>query len=84
MQVATSVIGRNCRVGKNVRIHGSHLHNNVTVEDGATVQEALLCEGCVVMADAVIKPGAILSFKVSRPTLDSTQAACARCRLVGM
>ncbi|KAK9794959.1 hypothetical protein WJX73_003563 [Symbiochloris irregularis] len=63
-QVVSSVIGRNCRVGKNACIRGSTLHGNVTVEDGAVVTEAVLCEGCTVMTDAVIAPGAIVSFKV--------------------
>ena len=63
LQVVMSVIGRNCKIGRGAHITGSYLHDNVVVEDGARITEALLCESSTVMADAVINPGAILSFK---------------------
>lgn len=65
MQIHTSVVGRNCKIGKGARICGSHLHDNVVIEDGASITDSLLCEGSAVMKDAVLNTGVILSFKVS-------------------
>lgn len=62
--IANSVIGRNCVIGRNVIIEGSYVWNNVTIHDDASIQYAVICDGCVVKAGARIEPGAVLSFNV--------------------
>lgn len=50
--ISHSVIGRNCRIGKNVTLQGAYLQDDVTVGEGACVTYSLLCER------VVIRPGA--------------------------
>ena len=61
------MLGRNCRIGKNAQIHGSYLHDDVTIGDNAHVTSAMVCQGAVVHEDAGILPGAIISCKVRLP-----------------
>ena len=74
LQVVESVLGRNCRIGKDAQIRGSYLHDDVTVGDNAQIDSALLCQGAVVQEDAVVMAGAIVSFKVGGAWLG--EAAC--------
>ena len=64
MQVRESVIGRGCRLGRNCRLEGAYLHDEVTLGDDVHVSNALLCQGAVVHDRATILPGAVVSFKV--------------------
>ena len=54
-----SVIGRRCKIGRNVRIEDSILFGDVEIEDNATITKLLLCdyafigEGCVVPSGCV-------------------------------
>ncbi len=41
-----SVVGQNCVVGNQVKLVNSVLMDRVTVEDGCTVQNCILCSGC--------------------------------------
>ena len=70
--VRRSVIGRNCVIGKRVTIVGSFVWSRVSIEDGASIDRAILCDGVAVGRDAVIPRGAILSYEVvigrRRPT----------------
>lgn len=63
-KVSNSIIGEGCKIGSNVSIEGSHIWNNVTIEDGCKLKHAILCDGVVMKARAVLEPGVILSFKV--------------------
>jgi carbonic anhydrase/acetyltransferase-like protein (isoleucine patch superfamily) len=63
--IKRSVIGRGCRIGKNVSIEGCHIWDNVTIEDDAQLKYSVVCDGATVKAGAILKPGVVLSFKVS-------------------
>ncbi|KAK9673477.1 hypothetical protein RND81_12G169700 [Saponaria officinalis] len=63
-KVSNSVIGEGCKIGSNVSIQGSYIWNNVTIEDGCKLKHAIVCDGVVMKAGAVLEPGVILSFKV--------------------
>ncbi|BDA43794.1 Translation initiation factor eIF-2B subunit epsilon [Coccomyxa sp. Obi] len=63
-EVAQSVIGRNCHIGKDAVVVGSYLLEGVRIHNGAQVSHSLLCDGVVVKEDASVCPGSILSFKV--------------------
>lgn len=62
-KVSNSIIGEGCNIGSNVSIEGSYIWNNVTVEDGCKLKHAIVCDGVVMKAKAVLEPGVILSFK---------------------
>ncbi len=44
---------------------GCYIQDNVRVGDGAQLTSAMVCEGAVIMHDAVVHPGSIISFQVS-------------------
>ena len=64
LQVTCSVIGRNCHIGKGVQIKGCYIGDYVTVQDAAQLTSAMVCEGAVIMRNAKLQPGSIVSFKV--------------------
>lgn len=55
-----TVIGHNCTIGKNVSISDSHLWQYVTVEDGATISEAILCNHSVIKKGATVPKGCVI------------------------
>ncbi|KAK9914949.1 hypothetical protein WJX75_002748 [Coccomyxa subellipsoidea] len=63
-QVAGSIIGRNCLIGKDAIVLGSYLLEGVRIHAGAQVSHSLLCDGVVVKEDATVCSGSVLSFKV--------------------
>ena len=48
------MIGRDCVIGRDVTITGSHLWGHVTIEDGVTIDRAILCDGVIVRKGAKI------------------------------
>ena len=64
VQVSSSIIGRGCRVGKCAHIVDSYLFDNVTVWEGARIENSILCEGVTVMPNASVREGTVVSFKV--------------------
>ena len=44
---------------------GCYIQDNVTVGNGAQLTSTLVCEGAVIMHDAVVHPGSVISFQVS-------------------
>jgi translation initiation factor eIF-2B subunit epsilon len=62
--VESSVIGRGCKIGAGVTIVGSYLWDNVTVEDGASLNGCICCNGVVVGKDAMVAPGCVLGAGV--------------------
>ncbi|GAV64214.1 LOW QUALITY PROTEIN: Hexapep domain-containing protein/NTP_transferase domain-containing protein/W2 domain-containing protein, partial [Cephalotus follicularis] len=63
-KISYSVIGEGCTIGSNVLIEGSYVWNNVTIEDACELRRAIVCDGVMMKSRAVLKPGAVLSFKV--------------------
>ncbi|KAF5828895.1 hypothetical protein DUNSADRAFT_16852 [Dunaliella salina] len=62
-RITQSVIGRNCRIGKNVDILGSYVLENASIQDGAVLRYALVCDSAVVGPSAVVSAGAVISHK---------------------
>lgn len=62
--VIHSVLGRNCRLGNNVQVSGSYLWGDCVIEDGVTLDQAIVCQGVTIRQGAKIEKGAILSFGV--------------------
>ncbi|XP_010528820.1 PREDICTED: translation initiation factor eIF-2B subunit epsilon-like isoform X2 [Tarenaya hassleriana] len=63
-KILNSVIGDRCSIGSNVLIEGSYIWNNVTIEDGCEIRHAIICDGVIIRAGAVLQPGVVLSYKV--------------------
>lgn len=64
VQITACVLGKNCRIGKNVTMKHSYLLDDVHVEDGATLTSALVCSQAHIKSDAELLPGAVISYKV--------------------
>lgn len=62
--IARGMIGRNCRIGRQVCISASHLWDNVTVHDNVSITDSIICDNVVIHRGAVIERGCILSFGV--------------------
>jgi translation initiation factor eIF-2B subunit epsilon len=58
--VKSCVIGNDCYIGKHVTLSSCHLWEHVHVEEGATVMESILCNGCIVKKGAVVNKGCII------------------------
>ncbi|KAG7575670.1 W2 domain [Arabidopsis thaliana x Arabidopsis arenosa] len=58
------IFGNGCSIGSNVVIQGSYIWNNVTVEDGCEIRNAVVCDGVKVSAGSIVQAGVVLSFKV--------------------
>lgn len=62
--ISNSVVGEGCSTGSNVTIDGCYIWHNVTIEDGCELKHAIVCDGVILKAGAVLEPGVVLSFKV--------------------
>ncbi|KAL8090381.1 uncharacterized protein LOC141697203 [Apium graveolens] len=62
--ISNSVVGEGCSIGSNVTIEGCYIWHNVIVEDGCRLKHAIVCDGVILKAGAVLEPGVVLSFKV--------------------
>ena len=58
-----SVVGENCLVGNHVKLVNSVLMDRVTVEDGCTVQNCILCSGCHLQVAQNLQPSPILPLQ---------------------
>ncbi|MCJ1271579.1 hypothetical protein MMC22_011481 [Lobaria immixta] len=62
--VGDSVLGRRCRIGKNVNIDRSYLWDDVVVGDGSSVRQAIIANDVMIGKNCKIEPGALISFGV--------------------
>lgn len=62
--IGDSVLGRRCRIGKNVIIDKSYLWDDVVVGDGSSVRQAIIANDAVIGKNCKIEPGALISFGV--------------------
>lgn len=62
--VGDSVLGRRCRIGKNVNIDKSYLWDDVVVGDGSSVRQAIIANDVMIGKNCKIEPGALISFGV--------------------
>ena len=67
LQISCSVVGRNCKIGKEVVLRGCYIHDNVTIWDQAELTAALVFDHAVIMSGAILNPGCTISFKVGYP-----------------
>jgi translation initiation factor eIF-2B subunit epsilon len=62
--VKSTIIGRNVKIGANVKIENSFIWDSVTIEDGAQLDNCIVCSGAKIEANAVLKRGSVISFNV--------------------
>lgn len=62
--VGDSVLGRRCRIGKNVIIDRSYLWDDVVVGEGSSVRQAIIANDVKIGKNCKIEPGALISFGV--------------------
>lgn len=58
--VSSTVVGCNVTIGNSVVLQDSHLWDDVIVESGAKVTQAILAKGCIVRKNAIISKGCII------------------------
>jgi translation initiation factor eIF-2B subunit epsilon len=58
--IVGTVIGQNCVIGNEVTMRDSHVWEQVTVEDGATVIQSILAHGVVIKKGATISRGCVV------------------------
>ncbi|KAK3099169.1 hypothetical protein FSP39_000456 [Pinctada imbricata] len=62
--ITNSVIGKDCRIGENVKIDGAYIWDNVTIENSCRVESSILCNGVVLYDSSHVSQGCILSWDV--------------------
>lgn len=75
LQIETSVIGRECEIGRGCVVRDSYIGDGVTLHEGAMAVGALLLAGAVIHAGAKLLPGCIVSHKVLTPSEMYTRPA---------
>ena len=65
--VEKSVLGRDCRIGENVRINGAYLWDQVSVESEVEITQSIIGAGCVIGTGSKIPTGCILDMNVILP-----------------
>ncbi|KAI3915836.1 hypothetical protein MKX01_013292 [Papaver californicum] len=61
-----TLVGSGTSIGDYSKISnsGSYIWDNVTIQDGCQLNNALVCDGVVIESEVVLEPGVVLSFKV--------------------
>lgn len=65
--VKRSVLGRDCKLGEEVKVEGAYLWDQVTLESGVTVLQAIIGTGCNIGSGSVIPKGCILDIGTVLP-----------------
>ncbi|KAJ1522960.1 hypothetical protein ONE63_002097 [Megalurothrips usitatus] len=65
--IQRSVIGRNCQIGKGVKIEDSFIWDGCIVEDNCSIQRSVVGNNCTVGRGAVLSQGCILGQGVYCP-----------------
>eukprot|EP01117_Protostelium_nocturnum_P008341 TRINITY_DN2977_c0_g2_i2.p1 TRINITY_DN2977_c0_g2~~TRINITY_DN2977_c0_g2_i2.p1 ORF type:complete len:549 (-),score=154.99 TRINITY_DN2977_c0_g2_i2:534-2180(-) len=63
--IYSSVIGRRCKIGKNVVIKGSFIWDDAIIEDNVVIETSIVCNGARVLQKCNIQRGCVLSFNTS-------------------
>jgi translation initiation factor eIF-2B subunit epsilon len=63
--VSNSVIGKGCRIGRNVTITDAFVWDGVTIQDGTTVTRSILADKVIVGKNCTVPAGCLVSFEVS-------------------
>ncbi|KAI1385740.1 nucleotide-diphospho-sugar transferase [Hypoxylon trugodes] len=59
-----SVVGRNCKIGTNVRIVNSFIWDDVTLEDNAIIEHSIIADRGVIGKDTYVHDGSLISYGV--------------------
>lgn len=59
--IERSVLGKNCKIGKNVKIIESIIWNNVTINNDCVLDHCIVADGAIIGANTHIQPGVVLS-----------------------
>ena len=62
--ISRSIIGRRCKIGKNVRITDSYIWDDAVIEDGATVVHSIVASRAQVGKSSYVPEGSILAHGV--------------------
>ena len=62
--ISRSVLGRRCRIGKDVTIDDSYVWDDVSIGDGSVVQQSIIADRVWIGQNCRIEPGALISFGV--------------------
>eukprot|EP00126_Sphaerothecum_destruens_P005930 Sdes_comp19120_c0_seq1m9831 len=60
--ISASVIGKNCKIGKNVSIEGSYFWGNVIIGDFCNIKNSILCDNVVLKENVTLQEGCIISY----------------------
>lgn len=63
--ITNSIIGENCKIGKNVQIDHSYVLPNTTVKNGAVISYSFIGANSKIGEKVVLSDGCILGFSVS-------------------
>lgn len=64
MHLIKSIVGSDCKIGKNSIIENCIVWDNVTIGENCKIEGALICSGAIVGDHALIEKGSILSYGV--------------------
>ncbi|KAF3556836.1 hypothetical protein F2Q69_00017337 [Brassica cretica] len=64
LKVGRQGVYKACDVVQSRSADGCYIWNDVTIEDGCEIGNAIVCDGVKIRAGAVVQPGAVLSFNV--------------------
>ena len=62
--VSHSTIGRNCRIGKRVRMEDCYVWDSVVIEDDCVITGSIIASNAKIRAGVTIETGCIISFNV--------------------
>ena len=62
--ITHSSIGRNCKIGKGVKIEGCYIWNDVTIGDYCVLQKSIIASNVVIKPNVTVEDGCIISFNV--------------------
>ncbi|KAL9035746.1 MAG: hypothetical protein Q9214_006445 [Letrouitia sp. 1 TL-2023] len=62
--VRETVLGRQCRIGRNTVLEGAYIWDNAVVGDGSVIRRAIIGKGAMLGKNCVVKEGALISYDV--------------------
>jgi translation initiation factor eIF-2B subunit epsilon len=63
-RITKSIIGRNCKIGKDVTIEDSYIWEGATVQDGSKVTRSIVANSAIIGKNCSIPAGSLISFGV--------------------
>lgn len=62
--VSETVLGRQCRIGRNTVLEGAYVWDNAVVGDGSVIRRAIIGKGAIVGKNCIVEEGALISYDV--------------------